>query len=70
MKNLIIEHLISLTYGDNNSVKIKAIMALGYYKSTASNLAAILRLIDLSKNTNINVSVTAIDALTQLSFFF
>ncbi|MDD9341227.1 MAG: HEAT repeat domain-containing protein [Providencia heimbachae] len=62
--------LIELTNRSNDDVKIAAITALGDYRATVEQKAAISRLIDLCKDPNRDVAISAIRSLSKLSEFF
>ncbi len=69
MKHEIINTLIELTYRSNDDVKTSAILALGDYQATVDQQQAILRLLELCKDTNKEVVVSAITALSKLALF-
>lgn len=70
MDNNIIKTLIELTHRGNDDVKIAAISALGDYRATVEQQKAINRLLDLCKDPNRDVAVSAIKALSKLSDHF
>ncbi|OAT53995.1 HEAT repeat domain-containing protein [Providencia heimbachae] len=70
MENNIILTLIELTNRSNDDVKIAAITALGDYKATVEQQAAISRLLALCKDPNRDVAISAIRSLSKLSEFF
>ncbi len=70
MEISIINVLIALTNRNNDDVKIAAITALGDYKATVEQKAAISRLVDLCKDPNKDVAISAIKSLSKLSGYF
>lgn len=68
MKNEIINTLIELTYRSHDD-KTSAILALGDYQATVDQQQAIVRLLELCKDTNKEVAVSAITALSKLALF-
>ncbi len=70
MEISIINVLIALTNRNNDDVKIAAITALGDYKATVEQNAAISRLVDLCKDPNKDVAISAIKSLSKLSGYF
>ncbi|EPL6453560.1 MULTISPECIES: HEAT repeat domain-containing protein [Providencia] len=70
MESNIIQTLIELTHRGNDDVKIAAISALGDYRATVEQQIAIHRLLDLCKDPNKDVAVSAIKALSKLSEHF
>lgn len=69
MKKDIISTLVELTHRGNDEVKIAAVSALGDYKATIEQQAAVCRLIELCKDPNREVAISAIRALSKLSSF-
>lgn len=70
MENTVIRKLIELTHSENNKIKITAIAALGEYKATTGQKAAISRLIQLCDDKQEDIALCAVQALGRLSLHF
>lgn len=70
MERKIINTLLDLTFRGNDDVKIEAISALGDYKATIEQQAAVARLIELCQDPNKDVAVSSIKSLSKLSGYF
>ena len=67
MESNVIKTLIELTNRTNDDVKIAAIIALGEYKSAINQNNTIIRLLELCKDPNREVAISAIKAVSKLS---
>lgn len=66
MNDKIIETLITLTYRNNDDVKIAAIESLGEYTSNIAFENVINRLIELARESNRDVAIAAIKSLGKI----